>query len=76
MTSIEWLINALMEWKDDDPMYRGVQCGIFEDAKERHKQEIEKAFEYGVTEGALTDINYLKCTEEAEQYYKETFKKD
>lgn len=71
MTSIEWLIDQLIP----EDQHEGIM-DIIEDAKERHKQEIMKSFEYGVTEGVLTDINYLKCNEESEQYYQETFKKD
>ena len=69
MTSIEWLIEQTRkpEWHS---LKRGEIFGI---AKEMHKQEIIKSFEYGVSEGVLTDINYLKCNEEAEQYYQETF---
>ncbi len=72
MTSIEWLIEEL-ELRGD--FYFQEVIDKIQQAKEMHKQEIIKAFEYGVTEGVLTDINYLKCTEEAEQYYQETFKK-
>ena len=71
MTSIEWLEEQL------NPDMKTMQGNIIQDlliqAKEMHKQEIIKAFEYGVNEGALTDINYLKCSEEAEFYYQETF---
>ena len=69
MTSIEWLVKELFL---EDTIYR-YNLKVIEQAKEMHKQEIIKAFEYGVNEGALTDINYLKCSEEAEFYYQETF---
>jgi hypothetical protein len=71
MTAIEWLIE-----KTFSDFGKTVKWKEIEQAKEMHKQEIKRAFEYGVTEGVLTDINYLKCNEEAEQYYQETFKTD
>ena len=67
MTSIEWLMERYLSQN------HSLNIFDFMKAKEMHKQEIIKSFEYGVTEGVLTDINYLKCNEEAEQYYQETF---
>lgn len=40
------------------------------------KALIIDAFKYGVTEGTLTNINYLKCESEADHYYNETYKQD
>jgi hypothetical protein len=43
-------------------------------AKEMEKEQIKESFKDGVHEGVLTDINYLKCDNEAEYYYNETYK--
>jgi hypothetical protein len=69
MNSIEWLFNELWEVPKDKLTWHS----ILDKAKQMHKSEIMKSFEYGVNEGALTDINYLKCSEEAEFYYQEAF---
>ena len=78
-TSIEWLIEKLIDYKyltKDAEHY-------FEQAKEIHKQEIMNGFNQGYREGWIDSIGG-DCTndqdvetfEDANLYYQETFKKD
>ena len=60
MTSIEWLIDQLIP-KDQ----REGITDIIEEALEMHKQEIINT---------VLDVGSFMSREEAEQYYKETFK--
>jgi hypothetical protein len=62
MTSIEWLIEQLMERGFQEKNYE-----ILEQAKLLHKQEIINT---------VLDVGSFMSREEAEQYYLETFKKD
>jgi hypothetical protein len=67
MTSIQWLFNNLKSHFEHDGDLLEVVKMSFEQAKEMHKQEIIDTF----FEGAYGGDNIS-----AEQYYKETFKKD
>jgi len=64
MTSIEWLIEA---FEHSILTHEQVMqtIGLFEQAKEMHKQEIIDAYE-------TSHISMMT----SEQYYNETFKKD
>ena len=68
MTSIEWLweqIDGIIPYQDIKTSQ--LFNGVLEQAKEMHKQEIMEAWEDGIDSFS---------TRSAEQYYKETFKKD
>jgi len=65
-TSIEWLIEKLIDYK-----YLKKDAGhYFEQAKEMHKHEHRRTFIHGVCE------NGKSSKEKFEQYYQDTFKKD
>ena len=73
MTSIEWLIDKLKSIplaKDKDEFTNGDIMDIVKQAKEMHKQEMEKCYEHGSF--ALLDTGH---GDTFEQYYEETFKK-
>jgi hypothetical protein len=84
-TSIEWLIEHLLGngllrlTKEDHSLYSELR----DKAKEMHKQEIMNGFNQGYREGWIDSISG-DCTndqdvetfEDANLYYKETFKKD
>ena len=61
MTSIEFLKTEYIKRGDCLP------SGVFQDAKEMHKQEIEQAFKHGKLPTFLGQVLT------AEQYYQETF---
>jgi hypothetical protein len=66
MTSIEWLKAEYIKRGDSLP------SGVFEDAKEMHKQEIMNA----VNQNEFEDIDGMGISEtitKGEQYYQETF---
>ena len=85
MTSIEWFIEHLLGngllrlTKEDHSLYSELR----DKAKEMHKQEIMNGFNQGYREGWIDSISG-DCTndqdvetfEDANLYYKETFKKD
>ena len=60
-TAVEFLKQEYIKRGDCLP------SGVFEDAKEMHKQEIIKT---------VLDVGSFMSREEAEQYYQQTFKKD
>jgi len=60
MTSIEFLKAEYIKRGDSLP------SGVFEEAKEMHKQEIINT---------VLDVGSFMSREEAEQYYQQTFKK-
>jgi hypothetical protein len=84
-TSIEWFIEHLLGngllrlTKEDHSLYSELR----DKAKEMHKQEIMNGFNQGYREGWIDSISG-DCTndqdvetfEDANLYYKETFKKD
>lgn len=71
-TAVEWLYR----WSNDNQEATIKEwIEAFEQAKEMEKEQIKEAFKFGVHEGFLTDINYLKCDKDAEYYYKETYNK-
>ena len=69
MTSIEWLVEQLKErgYAGEFPPHL-----LFEQAKEMHKQEIIEAYDAGLFDGSMDDVNDRMH----KQYYQETFKKD
>lgn len=73
MTSTQWLLTKMTKMK----YFIGNDLlTAFEQAEEMNKQEIIKAFEFGVSEGVLydrTESNYKDCREQAEHYYNETY---
>lgn len=68
-TAIEWFIEQLPIRMQN---YLQKDISI---AKAMEKEQIKESFKDGVHEGVLTDINYLKCDNDAEYYYNETYKK-
>ena len=68
-TSIEWLVEQLKErgYAGEFPPHL-----LFEQAKEMHKQEIIEAYDAGLFDGSMDDVNDRMH----KQYYQETFKKD
>ena len=69
MTSIEWLVEQLKErgYAGEFPPHL-----LFEQAKEMHKREIIEAYDAGLFDGSMDDVNDRMH----KQYYQETFKKD
>jgi hypothetical protein len=67
-TSIEWLWEQIpFEFTSKRSAFE-----IFEQAKEMHKQEIIEAYDAGLFDGSMDDVNDRMH----KQYYQETFKKD
>ena len=60
-SSVDWLMKKMAE-------QGSIMYDDWLQAKEMHKQEIIKSFEYGVEDDGYID--------NAEQYYQETFKQD
>jgi hypothetical protein len=72
-TSIEWLQSKLPSLFENDD--NGFYADIFAKAKEMHKQEIIDAHIEG--QRVFDKHDYTQwTTDQAEQYYQETFKKD
>jgi hypothetical protein len=68
MTSIEWLIDQLMERGFQEKNYE-----ILNQAKEMHKQEIIDAY----VQCGKDNFDHIKVINmSAVEYYQETFKKD
>jgi hypothetical protein len=61
-TAVEWFFNALIE--NQDKTHKQIES-IFEQAKEREKEQIENAFNYG----------QLDLGMEADEYYNKIFNK-
>ena len=72
-TAVEWLITEVKKF--NTVITREYILMLFEQAKAIEKEQIKESFKDGVHEGVLTDINYLKCDNEAEYYYNETYNK-
>ena len=70
MTAVEWLIEQLQA------PCRGIPSHIVEQAKQMEMEHIMDSFKEGVYEGVLTDINYMKCDEDAEYYYHKRYGKE
>lgn len=70
-TAVEWIFQKMTE-QGTNPYWdmRFIQ------AKQMEKEQIMNAFQQGVYEAVLTDINYTNCDEEAEVYYNETYKNE
>ncbi len=72
MTSIEWLIDQLEKHYTKIDIKNTV---VFEKAKEMHKEEIVDAHIEG--QRVFDKYDHTQwTTDQAEQYYQETFKKD
>jgi hypothetical protein len=73
-TSIEWFIEHLLGngllrlTKEDHNLYSELR----DIAKEMHKQEIIEAYDAGLFDGSMDDVNDRMH----KQYYQDTFKKD
>ena len=73
-TSIEWFIENLLGngllrlTKEEHNLYSELR----DIAKEMHKQEIIEAYDAGLFDGSMDDVNDRMH----KQYYQETFKKD
>ena len=73
-TSIEWFIENLLGngllrlTKEEHNLYSELR----DIAKEMHKQEIIEAYDAGLFDGSMDDVNDRMH----KQYYLETFKKD
>jgi hypothetical protein len=70
MSSIEWFNQQIIDRQNGEGDSRNWDM-ILQQAKEKHKQEIEKAYNKGWHEGWLDDIR--KKPKSSEQYYNETF---
>ena len=71
-TATDWLFRQLWETpKDKLDWY-----AILKKANEIHKEQVCNAFEQGVYEGVMTDINYMKCEGESDYYYNERYGTD
>ena len=73
-TAVEWLLNeiSLTTILDKEDVK------LFDQAKEMEKQQIIEAYESGIEEGKMRELSEeynLDRYENAERYYKETFKK-
>lgn len=77
-TAVDWLYEQMSD-KQPNWLYvidtKEYVQKLWEQAKQMEKEQLEDAFKFGVHEGYLTDINYLKCNDDAEQYYNETYNK-
>jgi predicted neutral ceramidase superfamily lipid hydrolase len=73
-TAVEWLIDQLN--KNENIRWSGAHVSeLTEQAKALEKEQIKASFKFGVHEGFLTDINYLRCDKDAEYYYNQTYNK-
>jgi hypothetical protein len=72
-TAVEWLIQELF---NNGYFPYGVPEDIVKKAKEMEKEHIKNAFNEGYTQCSIEDLKPTsrKRYEDAEQYYKETFK--
>jgi len=70
ITAVQWMAKQILNLNKSDATW----SEIYDQALYMEKEQIMDAFEYGVSEGFLTDINYLKCKEDAEFYYNDMFK--
>lgn len=82
LTAVEWLdeelwkVRLLLRSGDiSQKFYFTEEQRLIDQAKQMEKEQIVNAFQFGVSEGFLTDINYMNCDEDAEYYYNETYKK-
>jgi hypothetical protein len=60
------------EWLQENQLYFGIPIEAIDNAEdllEKEKEQIKKAFEFGVADA----YNFIE--DEAEQYYKETYEK-
>ena len=73
-TAVEWLIKEIKNFDSGRSKYYN-KVAIYNHAYIMEKEQIKESFKDGVHEGVLTDINYLKCDNDAEYYYNETYKK-
>lgn len=70
------LITEIMEADEKNGLYKQQTAVdyLIEQLDEQIYRIAEiNAFQFGVSEGFLTDINYMNCDEDAEYYYNETY---
>ncbi len=66
-TAVEWLIEQL---KENNMLTFHEWTGLFEQAKEMEKEQIMDAYDAGLFDGTMDDVN----DRIHKQYYNETFK--
>jgi len=73
-TAVEWLIDQLTEynylWLTDKPDDMVAFLSIIPQAKEMEKQQIMDAYDAGLFDGSMDDVNDRIY----KQYYNETYK--
>jgi hypothetical protein len=72
-TAVEWLINQFLEVNVDsitnENMYIKIPTKAFKQAKEMEKEQIVEAYDAGLFDGTMDDVNDRMH----KQYYNETY---